>query len=133
MKLFDMLTRADIDRIKKKDDRGNEDLTKKIEELEDKCRIAGRAMIELNIEYLTALEENKKLKKRAEEAEGEVTIVKGIGQNSPEMKALREEVEKLKADLARAKEEHQYDNMVHQQELKSLKDPTSQFRKKGLM
>ena len=133
MKLFDMMTRADIDRIKKKDDRGNEDLTKKIEELENKCHTAGRAMIELNMEYLSSIAENKKLKKRAEEAEGEVTIVKGIGQNSPEMKALRAEVEKLKADLARAKEEHQYDKMVHEKELKDLKDPTSQFRKKGLM
>ena len=43
-------------------------------------------------------EENRKLKKRAEEAEGEVTIVKGIGQNSPEMRALQKEVEELKAE-----------------------------------
>ena len=34
-------------------------------------------------------DENKKLKKRVEEAEGENTIIKGIGLNSPEMKALR--------------------------------------------
>ena len=133
MRMFDMLTRADIDRIKKKDDLGNEDLTKKIEELENKCRTAGRAMIELNTEYLTALEENKKLKKRAQEAEGELTIIKGIGNTSPEMKALQEEVEKLKADLAREKEDRQYDNMVHQKELESLKNPTSHLRKKGLI
>ncbi len=30
------------------------------------------------------------------------------------------EIEKLKADLARVKEDHQYDNLVHQNELKSL-------------
>ena len=65
-------------------------------------------------------EENKKLKKRAEEAEGEVTLIKGIGLNSPEMKSLRKENEKLKADLARAKEDHQYDNLVHQNELTKL-------------
>jgi hypothetical protein len=65
--------------------------------------------------------ENKKLKKRAEEAEGENTIIKGIGQNSPEMKALKKEVEELKSDLARAKEDHQYDNLVHQKELESLR------------
>ena len=64
---------------------------------------------------------NKKLKKRVEEAEGENTIIKGIGLNSPEMKALRKENEKLKAELARAKEDHQYDNLVHENELKSLK------------
>ena len=63
-------------------------------------------------------DENKKLKKRAEEAEGENTIIKGIGLNSPEMKALRKENEELKAELARAKENHQYDNLVHAEELK---------------
>ena len=62
-------------------------------------------------------DENKKLKKRAEEAEGELTIIKGIGNSSPEMKTLQKEVEELKADLARAKEDHQYDNLVHQKEL----------------
>tara|TARA_R100001086_G_scaffold101308_1_gene50790 strand:+ start:173 stop:511 length:339 start_codon:yes stop_codon:yes gene_type:complete len=108
-----MLTNADIKRIKKIE----EDPDKRIKELEDKCRTAGRAMIELNLEWESTLAENKKLKKRAEEAEGEVTIVKGIGQNSPEMKALKEEVEKLKADLAREKEDRQYDNMVHEKEL----------------
>ena len=60
------------------------------------------------------------LKKRAQEAEGENTIIKGIGNNSPEMKALQAENEKLKADLARAKEEHQYDNLVHKKELEDL-------------
>ena len=30
---------------------------------------------------------------------------------------LTDNIEKLKADLARAKEDHQYDNLVHQQEL----------------
>jgi len=31
------------------------------------------------------------------------------------------ENEKLKADLARAKEEHQYDNLVHQKELEDFR------------
>jgi len=31
------------------------------------------------------------------------------------------ENEKLKADLARAKEDHQYDNLVHQKELEDLR------------
>tara|TARA_R100001244_G_scaffold127887_1_gene98688 strand:- start:132 stop:380 length:249 start_codon:yes stop_codon:yes gene_type:complete len=71
--------------------------------------------------YEDLTEENKKLKKRAEEAEGELTIIKGIGNTSPEMKALREENERLKADLARAKEDHQYDNLVHKKELNERK------------
>ena len=42
------------------------------------------------------------------------------------IKTLQKEIEKLKADLALAKEDHQYDNLVHQNELDSL-------RKKGLV
>ena len=63
----------------------------------------------------------EKEKKKRQEAEGEMTIVKGIGQNSPEMKALRKEVEELKADLARAKEDHQFDNIVHRKELENMR------------
>jgi hypothetical protein len=36
------------------------------------------------------------------------------------MKALQTENEELKASLARAKEDHQYDNLVHQKELDEL-------------
>ena len=43
-----------------------------------------------------------------------------VGQNSPETKALKKEVEELKADLARAKEDHQYDNLVHKRELEKM-------------
>ena len=39
---------------------------KRIKELADKCREAGRAMIELNLKYEAALEENKDLKKKYE-------------------------------------------------------------------
>ena len=109
-----------------KDNQGDLDLTKRIEELDNSLSIA----LDINDKYQR---ENKVLKKRAEEAEGEVTIVKGIGQNSPEMKALQKEVEELKAQLARAREDHQYDNLVHQQELESLKNPIHNLRKKGLM
>ena len=54
-----------------------------------------------DIEYEELEEINKKLKKRVQEAEGEV--------------------EKLKADLARAKEDHQYDNLIHQKELEDFR------------
>jgi len=75
----------------------------------------------------------EELKKKVREAEGELSIIKGIGNNSPEMKALQAENERLKADLARSKEEHQYDNMVHQRELESLKNPLHNLRNKGLV
>ena len=86
-----------------KDDRGNLDLTKQIEDL----------------------------KKKVREAEGETSLVKVIGINSPEMKALKKENEELKAQLARAKEDHQYDNLVHKRELESVKNPLPSLRKKG--
>jgi len=71
-------------------------------------------------DYQKLLEMWREEKKKRQEAEGENTIIKGIGNNSPEMKALQAENEKLKADLARAKEEHQYDNLVHKKELEDL-------------
>ena len=85
-------------------------LTHRVKELENSLSIA----LSINDKYQR---ENVALKKRAQEAEGEVTIVKGIGQNSPEMKALQKEVEELKAEVARVNEEHQYDKLVHKQEL----------------
>ena len=90
-------------------------LTHRVKELENSLSIA----LDINDKFQR---DNVALKKRAQEAEGEVTIVKGIGQNSPEMKALQKEVEDLKAEVAREKEDRQYDNLVHQQELeKALK------------
>jgi len=85
-------------------------LTRRVKELENSLSIA----LEINDKYQR---ENVALKKRAQEAEGENTIIKGIGQNSPEMKALQKENEELKKELSRAKEDHQYDNLVHAKEL----------------
>ena len=131
-----MLTDTDIKRVV----RGPSDLEERIEQLEKQkellklhCKKSGARIKELENSLSIALDLNDelqrlnaKIKKRAEEAEGENTIIKGIGNNSPEMKALQKEVEELKAELARAKEDHQYDNLVHANELNSL-------RKKGLI
>ena len=72
------------------------------------------------IDYQKLLEMWRDEKQRRQMAEGELSIVKGIGNNSPEMKKLKEENEKLKADLARSKEDHQYDNLVHKKELEDF-------------
>ena len=48
-------------------------------------------------------------------------------------KKIREaegENEELKAELARAKEDHQYDNLVHENELKSLKSKKHRMNQK---
>ena len=66
-------------------------------------------------------EENFKLKRVKDEAVGEMTIVKGIGMNSPEMKKAKKEIEQLKKDLAQAKEDHQFDNLIHVKELKEIR------------
>ena len=50
------------------------------------------------IEYIQHVLEIEKLKKRAQEAEGELTIIKGIGMNSPEFLALKKENEELRDD-----------------------------------
>ena len=84
MRLFDMLTNADIKRIK--EDHGKLALTKRIEELDKSLSIA----LDINDKY------------------------------QRENKELNDKIEELKAELARAKEDHQYDNLVHQNELKSL-------------
>ena len=116
----------------------NEKLKKRIQELDNSLSIAldindkyqreGVALMKNRpldtmdeVAYRELQAENEKLKKKVREAEGETSIVKGIGINSPEMKALQKEVYKLKADLARAKEDHQFDNLVYKKEIESLR------------
>ena len=56
------------------------------------------------VAYRELQSENEKLKKRAHDAEGETSIVKAVGANSPEMKALKERVKELDNSLAIALE-----------------------------
>ena len=63
-----------------------------------------------------------KLKKRAQEAEGEVTIVKGIGMNSPEFRALKKENEELKDD-----------NKKLAQQIQDKNNLVGRLRDKGLL
>ena len=64
----------------------------------------------------------KKQKARIEELDKSLSIALEINDKyQRENVALKKEVEELKTDLARAKEDHQYDNLVHQKELKDLR------------
>jgi len=90
------------------------DLKNRYEVLIKKVQHLGNRITELE-------EENFKLKRVKDEAVGEMTIVKGIGMNSPEMKKAKKEIDKLKADLARAKEDHQFDNLIHTKEIKEIR------------
>ena len=104
------------------EDRGPQDLTLQMEKLE---------------------EENKKLKKRAEEAEGENTIIKGIGNNSPEMRALEvkvkeaQEINKLHQELngklqTRLTEVEEDNKKLSAQISDYIKKHEDKFRKAGL-
>ena len=74
-------------------------------------------------------EENLKLVRKTQEAIGEMTIVKGIGMNSPEMKKAKKEIEQLKKDLAQAKEDHQFDNLIHAKEIKEIRKEKKKWLK----
>ena len=66
----------------------NKKLKNRIKELDNSLSIA----LEINDTYQR---DNKKLKEKAREAEGETSIVKGIGMNSPEMRAAQARIKEL--------------------------------------
>ena len=70
--------------------------------LRDKNQLDGNKKIieELSAKMVEMGKANLALKKRAQEAEGENTIIKGIGNNSPEMKELQSRVKQLDDSLA---------------------------------
>ena len=79
----------------------------------------------------------EKLKKRVEEAEGELTIIKGIGMNSPEMKEKDRLIQELRMrirDMLIISEQHRSilgDEITHrkrlQQEVKDLRVQMSEY------
>ena len=79
----------------------------------------------------------EKLKKRAEEAEGELTIIKGIGINSPEMKEKDRLIQELRMrirDMLLISEQHRSilgDEITHrkrlQKEINDLKVQMSEY------
>ena len=77
-------------------------------------------------DYNKLLEMWREEKKKREEAEGENTIIKGIGQNSPEMKALRKENEELRKEI----DELRADN---KKLAKEINDRVDRLRKAGLV
>ena len=75
-----MMTSEDITRIK----RGPADLEERIEQLMKQKEILKSAC--------------KKAGARIEQLEGEISIIKGIGMNSPEMRAAKARIEELERD-----------------------------------
>jgi len=109
--------------------------------LEDKVLLDGTKKL---VDKLS--EELTRMKKRAQEAEGETSIVKAAGINSPEMKELQARVKQLDASLTNAleiNESHQRYNGKLQSRVTELErdnrilshqieDKVEQFRKSGL-
>ena len=99
------------------EDRGKLDLTRRVEELEKSLSIA----LEVNDTYQR---ENKELKDRARAAEGETSIVKGIGMNSPEMRKANSTIVELRqrvSELMAISKSHQHlmgKQIVENEELK---------------
>ena len=113
-----------------KEDRGELDLTRRVEELDKSLSIA----LDINDKYQR---ENKKLKDQVRVAEGEMSIVKGIGINSPEMKEKDKLIQELRMrirDMLMISEQHRSilgDEITHrkrlQKEIKDLKVQMSEY------
>ena len=113
-----------------KEDRVGSGLAKRIEELDKSLSIA----LEVNDKYQR---ENKKLKDRARGAEGETSIVKAVGLNSPEMKEKDELIQELRMrirDMLLISEQHRSilgaeitDRKRLEQEVKDLKVQMSEY------
>lgn len=80
-------------------------------------------------------EDIEKLKKKVREAEGELSIIKGIGQNSPEMKELKENNQKLKKQVEFLQftcREAATKIKDLEEQIQSLTNPLNTLRKGGL-
>ena len=118
----------------------NKKLKNRIKELDNSLSIA----LDINDKYQR---ENVKLAKRAQEAEGETSIVKAVGANSPEIKELQARVKELDNSLAislEVNEEHQRYNGQLQARLTEveednkklshqIEDKIGKLREKGLI
>ena len=73
-------------------------------------------------------------KKRAEEAEGELSILKGIGNTSPEMKDAKAKIEELQSNLDRIKKENNslYNRIAKLKEAELAAHGVQKARESGL-
>ena len=102
--------------------------------IRDKNLLDGNKQIveELSIKLIEISKINLALKKRVQEAEGETTIVKGIGINSPEMRAAQDKIKELESTLASAQninEDHQRYNGKLQTTLTEVEEDNKRLSK----
>tara|TARA_R110002072_G_scaffold139667_1_gene283440 strand:- start:29 stop:532 length:504 start_codon:yes stop_codon:yes gene_type:complete len=102
--------------------------------IRDKNLLDGNKKIieELSTRLIEMAKDNMAFKKRAQEAEGETTIVKGIGMNSPEMRELQARVKQLDSSLNNAleiNENHQRYNGELQRRLTEVEEDNKRLSK----
>ena len=91
-----------------------------------------RIIEEISAKMIELGKANLALKKRAQEAEGENTIIKGIGNNSPEMKELQAKVNELEGTLGSAQDintDHQKYNGELQTRLTEVEEDNKKLSK----
>jgi len=99
----------------------------------DRQEEAQRIIIQQENEELKAdqgkeIDYHRYWKKRAEEAEGELSIIKGIGNSSPEMRDAKEKIHELQSNLDKIKKEN---NDLYNR-IANLSDPVQKARESGL-
>ena len=102
--------------------------------IRDKNQLDGNKQIveELSTKLIEMAKINLALRKRVQEAEGETTIIKGIGNNSPEMKALQAKVNELEGTLGSAQDlntDHQKYNARLQTRLTEVEEDNKTLSK----
>ena len=102
--------------------------------LDDRVALSGNKRIieELAAKMTELGKANLALRKRVQEAEGETTIVKGIGMNSPEMKAAKAKIKELEGTLVSAQninEDHQRYNGKLQTRLTEVEEDNKKLAK----
>jgi len=102
--------------------------------IRDKNQLDGNKKIieELSAKMVEMGKANLDLKKRVQEAEGENTIIKGIGNNSPEMKELQARVNELEGTLGSAQDintDHQKYNGELQTRLTEVEEDNKKLAK----
>jgi len=75
--------------------------------------------------YNKLLEMWREEKKKRQEAEGELTIIKGINNTSPEMKALQKKNQELKKEICELRNDNRH--LSHQ-----VEDRLDKIRKSGM-
>ena len=109
---------------------------KEFQWIRDKNLLDGNKRIieELSTRLVEMGKDSLALKKRVQEAEGETTIVKGIGMNSPEMRAAQDKIKELEATLASAQDindNHQRYNGKLQTRLTEVEEDNKKLAKQS--